>query len=194
MNFLAHLYLTNNQLEKVVVGNFIADAVKGNKAVKKYELPIQKGIRIHRAIDDFTDKHPLFRQGTRRLHKNYGKFSPIILDIVYDHLLAVNWNRYSTLPLQAFANWQYALIERHFAFLPQRTRMWYDYMKENNLLFEYSNVESVELVLHRMDFRTGGISGMGNAMDDVRTHRSVFTEEFHEFFEDMRKHIKPYLK
>ena len=86
MNYLAHLYLTRNYHEEVSVGNFIADAVKGQKAIANYPEQIQKGIRIHREIDTFTDTHPLVKNGTKRLHSKYGKFAGIIVDIFYDHI------------------------------------------------------------------------------------------------------------
>jgi acyl carrier protein phosphodiesterase len=193
MNFLAHLYLTSGQPEQVTVGNFLADAVKGKKALENYEPAIQKGIRIHRAIDDFTDKHPLFKRGTRRLHGNFGKFSPIILDIFYDHILARHWGRYSDLDLQHFADQQYALIARYWDVLPAGTRRWYDYMSVNNLLFEYSREESIEKVLQRMDERTGGISGMGTALSVLKEHREIFTLEFQDFFEEIRSHLPTFI-
>ena len=59
MNFLAHVYLSGNDFE-VALGNLIADRVKG-KQIQHYPLKIQKGIKLHRSIDNFTDNHPLFR-------------------------------------------------------------------------------------------------------------------------------------
>lgn len=189
MNFLAHLYLTSGQSEKVIIGNFIADAIKGNKAVEKYHNEIQMGIRIHREIDDFTDRHSLFLKGTRRLHPNYGKFAPIILDIYYDHILAVNWTQYSGISLQKFAQSQYDLIDRHLNLLPGRTRLWFEYMKSHNLLYRYSNEEGIDFVLKRMDHRTAGISGMGAALNEINDHKETYAMEFHQFFEEIRSHI-----
>ena len=67
VNFLAHLYLSQNNTN-MMIGNFIADHVKGND-YKKYSNEIQKGILLHREIDTYTDTHPIVRKSKRRLHK-----------------------------------------------------------------------------------------------------------------------------
>ena len=56
MNLLAHAYLSFNN-QPVLVGNMISDYVKGKKKFS-YDPAIQKGIELHRAIDEFTDHHP----------------------------------------------------------------------------------------------------------------------------------------
>ncbi len=187
MNFLAHLYLTKEHPEFVSVGNFMADAVKGKKAMLGYPEEIQQGIRIHRAIDDFADTHPLFRQGTARLHERYSKFAPVIMDIFYDHILAENWLHYSDATLQDFSQKQYKLLTKNKSYLPERTLRWLKYMKMENLLYNYANESKIEQVLRRMDKRTNGISGMGTAVTELRMYKEEYRVEFMEFFEEMRK-------
>lgn len=55
MNFLAHAYLSLGK-SGIITGNLISDFVKGKK---QFEFPerVQAGIRLHRSIDEFTDKH-----------------------------------------------------------------------------------------------------------------------------------------
>ena len=190
MNFLAHLYLTKDRPDKVVIGNFIADAVKGKKAMLSYDEEVQLGMRIHREIDDFTDKHILFQKGTKRLHGTYGKYAGVIMDIYYDHILASNWNEYSDKPLQSFANSQYRLIEDNIALLPDRTMMWFSYMRHNNLLYNYSKLEDIDLVFRRMDQRFGGVSGMRTAVNELKLFINEYATEFKEFFEDMQVHLQ----
>src|ERR1700739_88451 len=100
VNFLAHLYLAGED-EGLIVGNFIADSVKGNK-FNDYEPRIAKGIQMHREIDFFSDTHPVYRQSVHRLAPTYGKFSGVITDMFYDHFLAKYWNNYSNIPLKDF--------------------------------------------------------------------------------------------
>lgn len=189
MNYLAHLYLTKDYSEEISVGNFIADAVKGQKALSNYPDKIQRGIRIHREIDHFTDTHPLFKKGTKRLHSNYGKFAGIIVDIFYDHLLAITWDQYSEDTLDNFAQTQYKLITSHWIHLPERMQYWYHYMYQNNLLVTYSKEIVVELVLQRMDKRMGSISGMGRAIEELRIYKDEYSEEFKAFFQEIQEHI-----
>jgi len=190
MNFLAHLYLTKDLPEKVSIGNFMADAVKGRNALDRYPAEIHKGILIHREIDDFTNKHTLFQQGTRRLHNTYGKYAGVILDIFYDYFLAVNWDQYCEIDLAVFARSRYQMIDRYMHYLPDRTLLWFAYMKQHDLLFNYSREEGISFVLRGMDRRTGGISGMGGAIKELKDHQESFNREFISFFADIQSYLK----
>ena len=102
MNHLAHLYLSGSDPD-LMLGNFIADAVKG-KQVELYALGVQNGIRLHRAIDTFTDAHPVVRQTKAHLYAGYSKFAGVILDIYFDHFLAIGWANYHPQPLADFVD------------------------------------------------------------------------------------------
>ena len=56
MNYLAHAFLSFND-SGLLIGNMISDFVKGKKQFD-YTPDIQKGIRLHRMIDTYTDAHP----------------------------------------------------------------------------------------------------------------------------------------
>lgn len=190
MNFLAHLYLTRDLSEEIIIGNFIADSVKGRIAYNAYPKDVQLGIEIHREIDQYSDSHPLFKIGTKRLHSAYGKYASIIMDIYYDHILAHNWRHYHQLPLQDFAKTQYALIERHTHHLPEFTRFWFGVMKNDNLLHAYASEAGIEDVLKRMDQRTKFVSGMGTAIHELRSYKVHYTSEFEVFFGDMQQNLR----
>src|SRR4029077_7560850 len=69
MNYLAHAYLSFNQSE-ILVGNMISDFVKGKR---KFDYPsgIQKGIDLHRAIDQFTDQHSATKEAKEFFRPDY---------------------------------------------------------------------------------------------------------------------------
>lgn len=118
MNFLAHIYLSGDS-DLVTIGNFMADGIKA-KDYRKYEREIQIGILLHREIDTYTDAHPTVRKSTKRLHKKYGHYSGVIVDILYDHFLAKNWHRYSKIPLNKYVEDFYNSLEDNFDKLPLR--------------------------------------------------------------------------
>ena len=97
MNFLAHIYLSFEN-PKILVGNFIGDFVKGKK-LELYGDEIQKGILLHREIDDYTDSHPIVLETKKRLRPNYHHYAPVISDVYYDHFLASLWSNYHKTPL-----------------------------------------------------------------------------------------------
>ena len=97
MNFLAHIYLSGTD-EKILVGNFMGDYVKGRDYLK-YPEDIRKGLLLHRQIDFYTDNHPIVKNSKKRIESVYRKYSGIIIDIFYDYFLATNWPDYSITPL-----------------------------------------------------------------------------------------------
>ncbi|MBO0593440.1 acyl carrier protein phosphodiesterase [Cellulophaga sp. E16_2] len=183
MNFLAHIYLSFDDKE-ITLGNFIADSIRGNK-YKHLPERVQKGIKLHRFIDTFTDAHPTVRQSTKRLHENYSHYSGIIVDIFYDHFLAKNWSTYSEVPLEVFVDNFYDLLEDNYEILPDSTKHMMPYMIADNWIFNYSKLEGIGRVLTGMNRRTKNKSKMNFAILDLEEHYDEFEKEFTTFFEEL---------
>ncbi|WP_281299169.1 acyl carrier protein phosphodiesterase [Flavobacterium limnophilum] len=188
MNFLAHIYLSgDNDLMKI--GNFMADGIHG-KNFDTFSLEIQKGIILHRAIDTFTDAHPIFRQSTKRLHANYHHYSGIIVDIFYDHFLAKNWSNYSDERLEDYSERFYQSLRDNYNDLTPKTQKMMPYMIDHNWLLSYQTIEGIENVLVKMDNRMKRDSNMRFSVAELRTYYSDFEQEFNYFFEELKAHSK----
>ncbi|MDP5231171.1 MAG: acyl carrier protein phosphodiesterase [Cellulophaga sp.] len=183
MNFLAHIYLSFNDNE-ITIGNFIADSIRGNK-FKHLPERVQKGIKLHRHIDTFTDAHPTVRLSTKKLHENYSHYSGIIVDIFYDHFLAKNWKDYSDIPLAEFVDNFYDLLEDNYAILPDTTKHMMPYMISDNWILNYANLEGIGNVLQGMNRRTKNKSKMNFAILDLEEHYNEFEKEFTSFFQEL---------
>ena len=94
MNHLAHFVLSGNDAD-LAIGNFVADFIT-NRQLPHFTEGVQRGIWLHREIDAFTDAHPIVKQSTKRLHPFHHKYSPVIVDVYYDFLLAKNWDKFQT--------------------------------------------------------------------------------------------------
>ncbi len=183
MNFLAHLYLSGDD-EEIIIGNFIADHVKG-RAIEKYSAGIQAGIHLHRGIDAFTDSHPVFLMSKNRLLPVYRKYSGVITDMFYDHFLSANWDEHSTESLESFTQRMYKLIMKRFMILPAKTRYMLPFMAKDNWLKGYGTFEGLERALRGMDRRTPFESGMGDAVRELRNDYDLYREEFNAFFPEI---------
>ena len=181
MNFLAHLYLSRNRT-KIMVGNFIGDFVKGRNLHDRYEAEIVAGIEMHRAIDHFTDHHPMVAQSKDRLRPKYRHYSGVIVDVFYDHFLARNWNQYHVQILPDFARQTYAIIQQHNAILPNEVRQMLPYMIQGNWLVNYAQVEGINRALSGMASRTPYKSLMEEATVDLEASYEEFKMEFATFF------------
>ena len=185
MNFLAHIYLSGDN-ELVTIGNFVADGIRGNK-YKKFPKEMQLGIELHREIDTFTDAHPIFRQSTKKLHKAYGHYSGVIIDIFYDHFLAKNWEAYSDISLESYIEDFYSTLNANFELLPEKFKRLTPIMIEGNWLLSYATTDGIQLVLDGMNKRTKGLSKMDKATKELKEHYNAFEDEFTSFFEELKQ-------
>lgn len=183
MNFLAHLYLSKDN-NNILIGNFIADAVKGNKH-KNYPREIEAGILLHREIDYFTDIHPIVKKSKRRLNLRYGHYKGVIIDIFYDHFLAKNWKYYSETPLEIYAENVYGLLQNNKEVFPEKMQKLLFYMVEDNWLVSNASIEGIGKILTGMNRRSKGISKMDLATEDLMEHYQDFESDFTSFFEEL---------
>jgi acyl carrier protein phosphodiesterase len=190
MNFLAHLYLSGTD-EGITVGNFIADAVKGSH-YKQFPNGIAKGILLHREIDHYTDNHPVVRASKRRLSPKYRIFSGIIVDIYYDHFLSKYWKEYSNEDLHDVVSRTYFLLFRKYHLLPARSKRILPFMVTQNWLVGYANFDSLQKVFQGMSRRTNHLSGMENAVEDLKENYQEFESEFRAFFPEITSHINEF--
>lgn len=180
MNFLAHLYLSGEE-EELIIGNFIADQVKG-KQIASYSEGIVKGIRLHRQIDSYTDQHETVLQSKMRLRERYRHYSPVIIDIFYDHFLAIHWQEYSSTDLGKYSKYIHAIISKYETILPEKSHLFFQYMLKHDILEAYGKVAGIQKVLAGMARRTPFESGMENATEELVTHYTLFEQEFIDFF------------
>lgn len=183
MNYLAHIYLSGED-DQLKIGNFIADSVKGRNFIK-FPDRIQKGIILHRAIDTYTDSHPVVKKSVHRLFPFYSHYSPVIVDILYDHFLAANWDQFSTIPLSIYVSDFYDLLGRNLEGVPENIQKFYPYMVKDNWLLNYATVEGIGKILSQMNHRTNNKSKMNLAVKELELFYTEFQGEFFEFFGDL---------
>jgi len=183
MNFLAHIYLSNDNPD-LQIGNFIADFIKANH-YKHLPKSIQNGILLHRQIDTFTDAHPIVKQSKRRLNKRYGLYTGIIIDIFYDHFLAKNWAKYHKLKLAEYTKNFYALLNNRISVLPTKVVKLLPYLIKDNWLLNYSNLKGIEKTLTGMNKRTQLKSHMHLAIADLKLNYDDFESDFTSFFKNL---------
>lgn len=184
MNFLAHLHLSGDD-EATMVGNFIGDFVKGRDLTEQFGEGIARGIALHRAIDEFTDRHTIVKQSKNRLWPTYRHYSSVIVDIFYDHFLAVGWDRYAKEPLDVYAQRAYDLLSRHEPILPEKVKYMLGYMTRGNWLLNYAQVEGIQRALTGMSRRASFESKMEQAVVDLRREYASFESDFKTFFPEL---------
>ena len=193
MNYLAHFYLSGTANPHFTLGNFLGDFVKGKK-YNEYPPDIRRGILFHRAVDTFTDKHPLVLKSKRRLFPRYHHYSAVLVDLFYDHLLAINFGDYSRQALPEFATEVYSLLEKQEEWLPEKAKFMLPYMKRDNWLLNYGTLQGLGKACTGISRRTRFPSHLETGPEDLLLGFHAFQEEFQHFFPDIQQYMKEWLK
>jgi len=187
MNYLAHLFLSGDD-EQIMVGNFIGDYVKGSDW-GKYSDKIRAGILMHRQIDTFTDAHPNFREAKVLFRPEFGLYSGIVVDFLYDHFLAANWNYYSDLTLRTFAKQSHAVLLKNFMLLPVRVQGFLPFLIQNRRLESYATTSGIIQALKIMSNYTSLPAKSDFVLHTIQDNYDFFNVNFRIFMYDIIRFI-----
>jgi acyl carrier protein phosphodiesterase len=183
MNFLAHVYLSGENTQ-LAIGNLIADQVKG-ESYQEYPIEIQKGIVLHRAIDDFTDRNPIFRSCTSRLFPHYRHYSRVLIDMYFDHYLASLWANYHSKSLNDFSLSFYAQLNANSHQLPVSIQKFCAALIRYNWFEQYQSLEGLESILGQMEKRTAFESNLAASITQLKENYTYFGDQFFSFMEEL---------
>lgn len=184
MNYLAHAYLSFRDPE-FLVGNMISDFVKGKK---QYQYPpqIQKGIRLHRMIDTYTDGHPAVKAGAAFFKTPYRLYSLAFIDIVFDHFLAVSQNIFPTeKSLAAFVADTYLTLQHYEAHFPFPFDQMFPFMKSQNWLYNYRFTQGIKQSFGGLVRRAVYLNNSAVAFEIFLSKYKELQQFFEDFFPDL---------
>lgn len=183
MNYLAHAFLAGpNAADRV--GGVIGDFVKGPLPAGLDEA-LAAGVALHRRIDSFADRHPAFLRSRARVSDARRRVSGVMVDMFYDHLLALHWHRFSPQPLEAFTAETYQLLETYPEPLPASFATVFERMAANDWLASYRDATNVALALDRMAcFRLRQPNPLAGAGEELLTAFAGLEADFLAFLPD----------
>ena len=188
MNFLAHLALSD-RVPKVMVGNFIGDFVKGN-GYQHYPPMIQRGILLHRSIDDFTDHNQATKKCSALLKEGYGRYAGVIVDVFFDHILASNWHSfYPDISLGDFVSFAHRVMNKHYFYLPSEVKGFLPFLISSRRLESYRSIDGVERALEIMVRHTSLPAKVSFAMEQLAEHHHLFHQNFTLLYSALQIHI-----
>lgn len=192
MNYLAHAYLSF-ELPDILVGNMISDYIKGKKQFD-YPVAIQNGIRLHRAIDTFTDSHKATAELKTFFRPQYRLYSGAFADIVYDHFLANDTNEFSTeTGLNEFAENTYKILDAGSGFFPEPFRKMFPYMKAHDWLSNYKFRWAIEKSFNGLIHRSAYLAETKIAFEIFNEHYDSMKNCYADFFPDLKKFTSTHL-
>nr|WP_235295669.1 acyl carrier protein phosphodiesterase [Portibacter marinus] len=165
-----------------------------NRQVSEYSPEIQKGIQLHRMIDSFTDNHEMVRKGTKRLRNYHGKYAPVVIDILYDNILARNWDQYHERALEDFTRDAYLTLYQRMTDLPDKLKQRVPLMVADDFLTKYRDENGLKRALRSLDRRAKFASNFEAAAQQLRNERALFESEFHSFFPEVVEMSRTFCK
>lgn len=176
MNYLAHsiLSFTNGQL----VGNMIADFIK-NKDRENFPLEIQEGIKLHRAIDTFTDSHPAVSEAKKIFSPLVRLYSGAFVDVAFDYYVA---RLYSEEELKLHSARTYKILWENEKWLPENYKRMLVRMEQDDWLTKYRSDQGIKFsmqnVLHKAKYLDIDLS----VFDIFLENKNELQVYFNEFF------------
>jgi len=182
MNFLAHLHL-GDRSDDLLVGSFLGDFCKGS--VDKFPERWRSGIRLHRRVDAFTDDHALPKRSAGLLRETVGRYAPVVVDVVYDHLLAMNWDAFSNEPFDEAVERYYALLRDRRDEFPEIAAWVADRMASHDWLRSYRDLAGVRTALERMSNRLRNGVRLDGSLTAIESRYDVLRDDFLPFYREI---------
>ena len=190
MNFLAHSYLSFS--EEQLVGNMIADFVK-NRDVARLPESIQKGIKLHRAIDTFTDAHPLIHEAKAPFRPLVRLYSGAFVDVAFDYFLANATTENSQREWQEHSQRVYAVLRRYEEFLPEVFKKVLDKMQQDDWLYNYRNEWGIEYSFRNVVNKAQFLDKTTNVFPAFLANKDFLREKYEIFFPEIKSFAQDFV-
>ena len=190
MNFLAHSYLSFS--EEQLVGNMIADFVK-NRDVARLPESIQKGIKLHRAIDTFTDAHPLIHEAKAPFRPLVRLYSGAFVDVAFDYFLANDTAENSQREWQKHSQRVYAVLRRYEEFLPEVFKKVLDNMQQDDWLYNYRNEWGIEYSFRNVVNKAQFLDKTTNVFPVFLANKDFLREKYEIFFPEIKSFAQDFV-
>ena len=185
MNHLAHALLAGDD-DDLRLGGMLGDFVHGQPDPARFPPTVIDGIRLHRAIDVYTDSHAEVSAARRLLPPPYRRFGGILLDMWFDHELARGFERWSGRSLDVYSDDLRALLHRRDALLPDGLRRFRHYMDARNLPAGYADRAEIGRALQGVSARLSRANPIGTALPVLVELEQPLRAHFEAFFPQLR--------
>lgn len=183
MNHLAHLFLVTPEME-VRVGSLLGDFARGLD-IDRLPAGVVRGLRHHRAVDAFTDRHPEVLACKQLFSRRRRRFAGIALDVLFDHYLLRHWERYSHQGRDEFIADAYRDLQRGRHLMPESMARVIQRMIEQDWLGSYQDLDTVGYALDRIATRIRFVNEFGGVIEEVRRHDNELEQRFLKFFPEL---------
>lgn len=184
MNYLGHALLSGTD-DNILVGNMLGDFIKGNKYLS-YPITIQNGMRYHRLIDAYTDKHKSIRAANKIVREaGVKKYAGVFVDIFFDHFIANDKTFFENkAQLKTFTENTLQTLQRAQPIMTEDMKKYFGYMISYNWLYHYHSQEGIEKAIlgivkryPRLGHANDILFALFNNIEALRPHYHTFIKD-----------------
>jgi len=187
VNYLAHLHLAGDDTG-LLVGALLGDFMRGVDH-EQLSPELRDGVQLHRSVDRFTDGHDAFRHSRRLLFDDVGHWAGVVVDVVYDHVLARDWGRWHHEPLPDFSARVFGAFATHDDDLPDALRQAWRRMQEIDLFDSYRRLDGALAALRRSAGRSRHAAQLVRLEPAVASRIEDLATDFEAFYPDLVAHV-----
>lgn len=191
MNFLAHSLMGFDDPE-LIAGQFCGDFVRGSN-LSHFPVGVERGIRLHRHLDVFTDAHPALLPIRDSMPGVPRRFAGIVIDVLFDHHLARHWANFSERSLEAHANRVHHSLEIHSPILPDSLQKFMRVLHEHGILERNRDIAAIELTLQRLSRRSPRFAVLAIEQQNLVLLRDQLQDPFDTFYPALHQAALKYL-
>jgi acyl carrier protein phosphodiesterase len=189
MNYLAHSLLAGTHDPLFLTGNLIADHIKGKVALDALPERMRDGVLFHRLVDRETDAHPIFLRTCARFDVAYRRFSGVLTDIFYDHVLASEWDAWGGGEFAAHSTCVADCLDASKPHLPESFSPIADRIRSGVFFARYATREGIGQSLDRVASRLSRPTSLGQAITELDRLDAEIRADFAEFFPQLRSNL-----
>lgn len=192
MNHLAHTLLAGDD-QDLQLGGMLGDFVHGQPDPLLYSPQVIAGIRLHRAIDVYTDAHPEVLAARTLLPAPYRRYAGILLDMWFDRCLARDFPQWSAQPLAEYSLALRTLLWRHDTLLPPALRRFRGYMEAHGLPAAYTDDAVLGEALGGIGQRLRRANPLASALPVLQQREAQLQRRFEAFFPELREFAQAWI-
>jgi acyl carrier protein phosphodiesterase len=188
VNYLAHFHLAQAD-DDWIVGALLGDFVKGPLR-GAWPAGWERGMRLHRHIDAYSDSHPLRRDAARALPAHYRRYAGIVLDVCDDYWLSRHWSHFHAEPLPRFAARVYGVLAQYRQQLPAPAARMATRLIDHDVLGIFDRWSTVAATLERIGTRLRRANPLATAGAELPAYLPSLEQNFLSFYPDLIQRVR----
>ncbi|MFN3403634.1 MAG: ACP phosphodiesterase [Cytophagaceae bacterium] len=183
MNFLLTTCLLSQKTDSRdrITGGMIGENVKP-KGIEKFNEEIQDGILFTHQFKKYKMSNPAYLKSLKRLNPKFSKYGDHIIDVFYDHLAALNWQKISPdQDLGEYIDKLYQLMIDYHPVIPYKMNRLIPFLISKDLLRTLNTVDGLHKYVKFIAKKDTFQGSFEYAIIDLIENYSAFKEDFEEF-------------